>query len=54
MRSPPQILIIDDNPANLDIFETRLAAHEPKIQHPLASLGFRRSGEHVSLCPEFP
>ena len=27
MRSPPQILIVDDNSANLDIFETRLAAH---------------------------
>jgi class 3 adenylate cyclase/CheY-like chemotaxis protein len=27
LRTPPQILIVDDNPANLDIFETRLAAH---------------------------
>ena len=27
MRTPPLILIVDDNPANLDIFETRLAAH---------------------------
>ncbi len=27
MRTPPQILIVDDNPTNLDIFETRLAAH---------------------------
>ncbi len=27
MRTPPQILIVDDNSANLDIFETRLAAH---------------------------
>ncbi len=27
MRTPPRILIVDDNPANLDIFETRLAAH---------------------------
>ncbi len=27
MRTPPQILIVDDNTANLDIFETRLAAH---------------------------
>ncbi len=26
MRTPPQILIVDDNPANLDIFQTRLAA----------------------------
>ena len=26
MRSPPLILIVDDNPANVDIFETRLAA----------------------------
>ncbi len=25
MRTPPQILIVDDNPANRDIFETRLA-----------------------------
>jgi CheY-like chemotaxis protein len=27
VRSPPQFLIVDDNSANLDIFETRLAAH---------------------------
>ncbi len=27
MRTPPQILIVDDNSANRDIFETRLAAH---------------------------
>jgi len=27
VRTPPQILIVDDNSANLDIFETRLAAH---------------------------
>ncbi len=27
MRIPPQILIVDDNTANLDIFATRLAAH---------------------------
>ncbi len=27
MRTPPQILIVDDNSANLDIFETRLAAN---------------------------
>ncbi len=27
MRTPPQILIVDDNAANLDILETRLAAH---------------------------
>ncbi len=26
MRNPPQILIVDDNATNLDIFETRLAA----------------------------
>jgi class 3 adenylate cyclase/CheY-like chemotaxis protein len=26
VRTPPLILIVDDNPANLDIFETRLAA----------------------------
>ncbi len=26
MRTPPQILIVDDYSANLDIFETRLAA----------------------------
>ncbi len=37
MRTPLQILIVDDNPANLDIFETRLAAHGAKIQHPLTS-----------------
>ena len=27
MRTPPQILIVDDNAANVDILETRLAAH---------------------------
>ena len=27
MRTPPRILIVDDNSANLDIFETRLATH---------------------------
>ncbi len=27
MRSPPLILIVDDNPANLDIFQTRLVAY---------------------------
>ncbi len=27
MRTPPQILIVDDNPANLEIFQTRLSAH---------------------------
>lgn len=27
MKMPPQILIADDNPANLDILRTRLAAH---------------------------
>ena len=31
MREPPQILIVDDNPANLDIFEMRLAAHGYEI-----------------------
>lgn len=27
MRMPPRILIVDDNPENLDIFRTRLAVH---------------------------
>ncbi len=27
MRMPPRILIVDDNPVNLDIFQTRLAVH---------------------------
>ncbi len=27
MRDPPLILIVDDNPTNLDIFQTRLAVH---------------------------
>ena len=31
MRTPPQILIVDDNSANSDIFETRLAAHGYEI-----------------------
>ena len=31
MRSPPRILIADDNPANLDILSTRLAAHGYEI-----------------------
>ncbi len=31
MRSPAHILIVDDNAANVDIFETRLAAHGYEI-----------------------
>ena len=31
MRTPPLILIIDDNPANLEIFEMRLAANNYEI-----------------------
>ena len=31
MRNPPHILIVDDNPANRDIFETRLAVHGYEI-----------------------
>jgi adenylate cyclase len=27
VRTPPQILVADDNPANVDIFRTRLSAH---------------------------
>ena len=27
MREPPHILIVDDNPANLDILKMRLSAH---------------------------
>lgn len=31
MRTPPRILIADDNPANLDILQTRLAVHGYEI-----------------------
>ncbi len=31
MRTPPQILIVDDNPTNVDIFRTRLASHGYEI-----------------------
>jgi class 3 adenylate cyclase/CheY-like chemotaxis protein len=31
VRTPPLILIVDDNPTNLDILETRLAAHDYEI-----------------------
>ena len=31
MRTPPRILIADDNPMNLDIFQTRLAVHGYEI-----------------------
>jgi DNA-binding response OmpR family regulator len=31
VRNPPHILIVDDNPANRDIFETRLAVHGYEI-----------------------
>ncbi len=31
MRNPAHIFIVDDNPANVDIFETRLAAHGYEI-----------------------
>ena len=31
MRTPPQILIVDDNPENLHIFQTRLAAQGYEI-----------------------
>ena len=31
LRNPPHILIVDDNPANRDIFETRLAIHGYEI-----------------------
>ncbi len=31
MRTPPRILIVDDNPDNLDIFRTRLAVHSYEI-----------------------
>ncbi len=31
MKAPPQILIADDNPENLDILGTRLAAHGYEI-----------------------
>ncbi|MFQ5830533.1 MAG: response regulator [Candidatus Methylomirabilia bacterium] len=31
MRTPPRILIVDDNPANLDILQTRLATHDYEI-----------------------
>jgi len=31
MKSPPLILIVDDNPANVEIFQMRLAANNYKI-----------------------
>ena len=31
MRTPPLILIVDDNPTNLDILQTRLAVHNYEI-----------------------
>ena len=31
MKSPPLILIVDDNPTTLDILQTRLAAHNYQI-----------------------
>jgi adenylate cyclase len=31
VRSPPRILLVDDNPLNLDILQTRLAAHGYEI-----------------------
>ena len=31
MKKPPQILIVEDNPESLDIFQTRLASHGYKI-----------------------
>ena len=31
MRTPPLILIVDDNPDNLDILQTRLASHGYEI-----------------------
>jgi len=31
MRAPPRILIADDNPESLDIFQTRLAVHGYEI-----------------------
>ena len=31
MKTPPQILIVEDNPESLDIFQTRLASHGYKI-----------------------
>jgi CheY-like chemotaxis protein len=31
MRMPPRILIVDDNPDNLDILQARLARHDYEI-----------------------
>ncbi|MDH4010061.1 MAG: response regulator, partial [Desulfobacterales bacterium] len=31
MRTPPLILIVDDNPANVEIFQARLAANNYEI-----------------------
>ncbi|PYN07712.1 MAG: adenylate/guanylate cyclase domain-containing response regulator, partial [Candidatus Rokuibacteriota bacterium] len=31
MRRPPRILIVDDNPMNLEILQTRLAIHGYEI-----------------------
>ena len=31
MRTPPRILVVDDNPDNVDILQARLAAHGYEI-----------------------
>ena len=31
MRTPPLVLIVDDNPTNVDILQTRLAVHNYEI-----------------------
>jgi CheY-like chemotaxis protein len=31
MRTPPWVLVVDDNPANIDIIETRLASQGYRI-----------------------
>ena len=33
MREPPRILVVDDNPANLEILETRLTRQGYEVVH---------------------
>ena len=48
MKSPPLILIVDDNPANVEIFQMRLAAnHYDIITAVDGEAGLRMAREHL-------
>jgi serine phosphatase RsbU (regulator of sigma subunit) len=48
MKSPPLILIVDDNPTNVEIFQTRLAANNCSIITALdGEAGLRMAREHL-------